>query len=121
MLANMLGRWDWYEHGLARPPTPAERRSPSRRSGPGFRCGYAEGDPTRSIVGDDAVMVIDAQATPVMAHEVIQRVAGVTDKPIWHGVADIIMPRAFMLLRHSSRNPGLRCDARPGLPSYDRT
>jgi glyoxylase-like metal-dependent hydrolase (beta-lactamase superfamily II) len=42
-----------------------------------------EGDPnTGVIVGDDAVMVIDAQATPLMAREVIRRVRGVTAKPI---------------------------------------
>jgi glyoxylase-like metal-dependent hydrolase (beta-lactamase superfamily II) len=43
----------------------------------------AEGDPnTGVIVGDDAVMVIDAQATPVMAQDVIRHVRTVTDKPI---------------------------------------
>ncbi len=43
----------------------------------------AEGDPnTGVIIGDDAVMVIDAQATPVMAQQVIERVRQVTDKPI---------------------------------------
>lgn len=43
----------------------------------------AEGDPnTGIIVGDDAVMVIDTQATPVMAQDVIRRVKEVTDKPI---------------------------------------
>jgi len=43
----------------------------------------AEGDPNSGvIVGDDGVMVIDAQATPVMARQVIERVAKVTDKPI---------------------------------------
>jgi glyoxylase-like metal-dependent hydrolase (beta-lactamase superfamily II) len=43
----------------------------------------AQGDPnTGIIVGDDAVMVIDTQATPVMAADVIQRIRGVTDKPI---------------------------------------
>ncbi len=43
----------------------------------------AEGDPnTGVIVGDDAVMVIDTQATPVMAQDVIRRIRGVTDKPI---------------------------------------
>ena len=43
----------------------------------------AEGDPnTGIIVGDDSCMVIDAQATPVMAKDVIARVAKVTDKPI---------------------------------------
>jgi len=43
----------------------------------------AEGDPnTGVIVGDDGVMVIDAQATPVMAREVIRRIRRVTSKPI---------------------------------------
>lgn len=45
----------------------------------------AEGDPnTGVIVGDDAVMVIDAQATPIMAQDVIDKVRSVTDKPIKH-------------------------------------
>ena len=34
------------------------------------------------MVGDDAVMVIDTQATPVMAQDVIRRIREVTDKPI---------------------------------------
>jgi glyoxylase-like metal-dependent hydrolase (beta-lactamase superfamily II) len=43
----------------------------------------AEGDPnTGVIVGDDAVMVIDTQATPVMAQDVIRRIREVTDKPV---------------------------------------
>ena len=43
----------------------------------------AEGDPnTGVIVGDDGVMVIDTQATPVMAQDVIRRIREVTDKPI---------------------------------------
>ena len=43
----------------------------------------AEGDPNSGvIIGDDSVMVVDAQATPVMALEVIERVRKVTDKPI---------------------------------------
>ena len=43
----------------------------------------AQGDPnTGVIVGDDAVMVIDTQATPVMARDVIRRIREVTDKPI---------------------------------------
>src|SRR6188508_905460 len=43
----------------------------------------AEGDPnTGIIVGDNAVMVIDTQATPVMARDVIRRIREVTDKPI---------------------------------------
>jgi glyoxylase-like metal-dependent hydrolase (beta-lactamase superfamily II) len=43
----------------------------------------AEGDPnTGIVVGDDCVMVIDAQATPVMAKTVIEKIRTVTDKPI---------------------------------------
>src|SRR5881275_1150479 len=43
----------------------------------------AEGDPnTGIIVGDNAVLVADAQATPVMAQDVVRRIRGVTDKPI---------------------------------------
>ncbi len=43
----------------------------------------AEGDPnTGVIVGDDCVMVIDTQATPVMAADVIRRIREVTSKPI---------------------------------------
>ena len=46
-----------------------------------------EGDPnTGVIVGDDSVMVIDAQATPLMAKEVIRRIRGVTSKPIQYVV-----------------------------------
>jgi glyoxylase-like metal-dependent hydrolase (beta-lactamase superfamily II) len=51
--------------------------------GMGLYAYTAEGDPnTGIIVGDDRVMVIDAQATPAMAGDVIARVAKVTDKPI---------------------------------------
>src|SRR5205085_5225635 len=43
----------------------------------------AEGDPnTGIIVGDNAVLVADTQATPVMAKDVIRRIREVTDKPI---------------------------------------
>jgi glyoxylase-like metal-dependent hydrolase (beta-lactamase superfamily II) len=43
----------------------------------------AEGDPNTGIViGNDAVLVVDTQATPVMAQDVIRRIRGVTDKPI---------------------------------------
>jgi glyoxylase-like metal-dependent hydrolase (beta-lactamase superfamily II) len=51
--------------------------------GPDLYAFTAEGDPNSGIiVGDDGVMVIDAQATPVMARQVIERVAKVTGKPI---------------------------------------
>jgi glyoxylase-like metal-dependent hydrolase (beta-lactamase superfamily II) len=43
----------------------------------------AEGDPnTGVVIGDESVMVIDAQATPVMAQDVVRHIRTVTDKPI---------------------------------------
>jgi glyoxylase-like metal-dependent hydrolase (beta-lactamase superfamily II) len=43
----------------------------------------AEGDPNSGvIIGDDAVMVLDTQATPAMAREVMARIRSVTDKPV---------------------------------------
>ena len=43
----------------------------------------AEVDPnTGIVVGDDVVMVIDTQATPVMAQDVIRRIREITDQPI---------------------------------------
>jgi len=51
--------------------------------GPGLYAFTAEGDPnTGVIVGDDCCAVFDAQATPAMARQVIERVRVVTDKPI---------------------------------------
>jgi glyoxylase-like metal-dependent hydrolase (beta-lactamase superfamily II) len=51
--------------------------------GPGLFAYTAEGDPNSGvIVGDNACAVFDAQATPAMAHGVIQKVRTVTDKPI---------------------------------------
>ncbi|CAG1014144.1 MAG: MBL fold metallo-hydrolase [Rhizobiaceae bacterium] len=43
----------------------------------------AQGDPnTGVIIGDDSVMIVDAQATPRLAGKVIEKVRSVTDKPI---------------------------------------
>jgi glyoxylase-like metal-dependent hydrolase (beta-lactamase superfamily II) len=51
--------------------------------GTGLYAYTAQGDPnTGIIVGDDSCMIIDAQATPLMAQDVIARVRRVTDKPI---------------------------------------
>jgi glyoxylase-like metal-dependent hydrolase (beta-lactamase superfamily II) len=51
--------------------------------GEGLYAYTAQGDPnTGIIIGDDCCMVIDAQATPLMARDVIRRVRAVTDKPI---------------------------------------
>ncbi|MEP6148533.1 MAG: MBL fold metallo-hydrolase, partial [Nisaea sp.] len=43
----------------------------------------AEGDPnTGVVIGDDSVMIVDAQATPRLANKVVEKIRGVTDKPI---------------------------------------
>jgi glyoxylase-like metal-dependent hydrolase (beta-lactamase superfamily II) len=53
------------------------------RIGEGLYAYTAEGDPnTGVIIGDECCMVVDAQATPLMAKDVIRRVREVTDKPI---------------------------------------
>lgn len=45
----------------------------------------AEGDPNSGvIIGDESVMVVEAQATPRLAEKVIEKVRSVTDKPISH-------------------------------------
>lgn len=45
----------------------------------------AEGDPNSGvIIGDESVMIIEAQATPRLAEKVIEKVRSVTDKPISH-------------------------------------
>ena len=61
----------------------AEKKVAFDQIGTGLYAYTAEGDPNSGIiVGDDGVMVIDAQPTPAMADELIARVAKVTDKPI---------------------------------------
>jgi len=53
--------------------------------GEGLWAFTAEGDPNSGvIVGDDSVMVIEAQATPRLGRTVIDRIRSVTDKPISH-------------------------------------
>lgn len=43
----------------------------------------AEGDPnTGVVIGEDSVMVVDAQATPRLANMVVEKIRTVTDKPI---------------------------------------
>ena len=47
----------------------------------------AEGDPNSGvIIGDESVIIVAAQATPLLAGKVIERVRSVTDKPISHVV-----------------------------------
>src|SRR5829696_5813540 len=61
----------------------AEKKVSFEEIGPGLYAFTAEGDPNSGvIVGDDGVMVVDAQATPVMALQVIERVRKVTSLPI---------------------------------------
>ena len=51
--------------------------------GAGLWAFTAEGDPnTGVIIGDDSVMIVDAQATPRLAAKVIEKIRAVTDKPI---------------------------------------
>ena len=55
--------------------------------GQGLYAFTAEGDPNSGvIIGDDSVMVIEAQATPRLAQKVIDCIRSVTDKPISHVV-----------------------------------
>ncbi|WP_377191078.1 MBL fold metallo-hydrolase [Ruegeria meonggei] len=53
--------------------------------GEGLWAFTAEGDPNSGvIIGDDRVMIVEAQATPRLAGKVIEKVREVTDKPITH-------------------------------------
>ena len=53
--------------------------------GEGLWAFTAEGDPNSGvIIGDDSVMIVEAQATPRLAAKVIDCVRSVTDKPISH-------------------------------------
>ncbi len=53
--------------------------------GEGLWAFTAEGDPNSGvIIGDDSVMIVEAQATPRLARKVIEKVREVTDKPITH-------------------------------------
>ena len=50
---------------------------------PGLFAWTAEGDPNSGVVvGEDGVLVVDAQATPRMAQDVIAKIRTVTDKPV---------------------------------------
>src|SRR5665811_265344 len=90
----------------------AEKKVSFDQIGSGLYAYTAEGDPNSGIiVGDDGVMVIDAQATPAMADDVIARVAKVTDKPIkyvllthYHAVRTHgLQGRRDLSVRHDTR------------------
>ncbi|MCH2168497.1 MAG: MBL fold metallo-hydrolase [Oceanicola sp.] len=62
-----------------------EKTTSFTQIGEGLYAFTAEGDPnTGVIIGDDSVMIIEAQATPRLARKVIECVRSVTDKPISH-------------------------------------
>lgn len=64
----------------------------------------AEGDPnTGVVVGDDAVLVADTQATPAMAQDVVRRIREITDKPIRYVV--LTHYHAVRVLGASGFNP----------------
>jgi glyoxylase-like metal-dependent hydrolase (beta-lactamase superfamily II) len=65
----------------------AEKKVSFEELGSGLYGYTAEGDPNSGVViGDDSVLVVDAQATPRMADDVIARIRAVTDRPIRHVV-----------------------------------
>src|SRR3954464_166973 len=64
----------------------------------------AEGDPNTGIViGENAVLVADTQATPAMAADVVRRIREVTDKPIKYVV--LTHYHAVRVLGASGFNP----------------
>ncbi|MCY4461520.1 MAG: MBL fold metallo-hydrolase [Albidovulum sp.] len=63
----------------------SEKKTSFTEIGSGLYAFTAEGDPNSGVViGDDSVMVIEAQATPKLAEMVIAEIRNVTDKPISH-------------------------------------
>lgn len=65
----------------------AEKRVSFTEIGRGLYAFTAEGDPNSGvIIGDESVMIVEAQATPRLAGKVIDCVRQVTDKPISHVV-----------------------------------
>ena len=64
-----------------------EKKTSFTEIGEGLYAFAAEGDPNSGvIIGDDSVMIVEAQATPRLANKVIDCVRQVTDKPISHVV-----------------------------------
>jgi len=73
--------------GFASTTDLADKKISFDELGPGLYGYTAEGDPNSGVViGDESVLVVDAQATPAMAQDVIARIRQVTDKPIRHVV-----------------------------------
>jgi glyoxylase-like metal-dependent hydrolase (beta-lactamase superfamily II) len=69
--------------GFASTTDLAEKQVSFDELGPGLYAYTAEGDPNSGIiVGPDGVIVVDAQATPAMAREVMAKIATVTDRKV---------------------------------------
>ena len=65
----------------------AEKTVSFTEVGEGLWAFTAEGDPNSGvIIGDNSVMIVEAQATPRLASKVVEKVRTVTDKPISHVV-----------------------------------
>lgn len=63
----------------------ADKKTTFAEIGKGIYAFTAEGDPNSGVViGDESVMVVEAQATPQLAERVIAEIRNVTDKPISH-------------------------------------
>jgi glyoxylase-like metal-dependent hydrolase (beta-lactamase superfamily II) len=61
----------------------AEKRVSFDELGPGLYAYTAEGDPNSGVIlGPEGVVVVDAQATPIMARDVQARIATVTPLPV---------------------------------------
>jgi glyoxylase-like metal-dependent hydrolase (beta-lactamase superfamily II) len=60
-----------------------EKRSTLEELAPGVVAFTAEGDPNvGAVIGEDAVLAVDARATPVLAREWLDELRGLTDKPV---------------------------------------
>ena len=69
--------------GFASTNDMAEKQVSFDELGPGLYAYTAEGDPNSGIiVGPDGVVVVDAQATPLMAQDVQAKIATVTDRKV---------------------------------------
>ncbi len=65
----------------------SEKKITFSEVGEGLWAFTAEGDPNSGvIIGDESVMIVEAQATPRLANKVIEKVRSITDKPISHVV-----------------------------------
>ncbi len=73
--------------GFASTSDLADKQISLEELGPGLYGYTTQGDPNSGIVvGDDGVLVVDAQATPTMAADVQARIRLITDKPVRHVV-----------------------------------